>query len=422
MDDRPVPRPRAPMLRGVGVALVVVVLVGVLVRSPATVPLNPTVGPLPTGPFLTGPAADPSPADPTEEATRESLTGQRGGLWTTIGTRAPIDLLRLGPGVWSGRELLVGFTPAVAAYTPDRRSSEAWRSLPPHPAGALQVRGAMQLPGGPVVVYGQKTCAGCLWEAALFALDPDTGAWERLADAPGEVSQDREVALGVGGQVVVVRHRGAEGIQVLAYDPDADSWRDLQAPDLGPLRWQAVAAGDQVVVVGVIVAADGTAIPLAMAHDPGTGAWRDVAAGMPLPNPHETTAVWTGQEVLLFGGSVRDGAPRGAALSLADDTWTTLPDLPLGDQLLPTLGGEGPLTGLLGVWDGEGALFVGGLIVPLFLAWTPDLATWEVRRATTSRAGGTAVWTGRQLLLWGGTDRRGPVVDLQAWPVRPFGR
>ncbi|HUG83078.1 MAG TPA: hypothetical protein VMM13_00865, partial [Euzebya sp.] len=58
-------------------------------------------------------------------------------------------------------------------------------------------------------------------------------------------------------------------------------------------------------------------------------------------------------------------------------------------------------------------------LVPLFLAWAPDPATWEVRRATIPRAGGTAVWTGRQLLVWGGTDRRGPVLDLQAWPIRP---
>lgn len=429
--------------RGVLLVLAAVVAVGLFVRSPLTRPADP-------------PSVAPTPAqvvDPvTEEGRRLPRLPGRGGGWNTVGLRPPIRLFSPSPSVWTGHELVVGFTPDVAAFGPDRPLRQAWRSLPPHPGGALEVRGAVQAPGGPLYVYGSKECAGCGWQPTLYTLDlaahdlgldgPTTtegagpGVWRRHADAPGPVARRRAQVHLVGGRPVVVRDHGDRGLQALMYLPDSGVWRDLSIPLAGSVRWKAVPAGDQLVLTGIDRAADGSESRFALAYDASTAAangadsnvadataavWRDISAGMPLRDPHNAAAAWTGHEVVFFGASSRGGFPRGASVSMADDTWRELGPLPVFDPLLPRLDTQGPLTGLAAVWDGNRVNFVGGLSDTLFVAWSPERQDWEVRWPARPRAGGNASWTGRQILLWGGVDRNGPVLDLQFWPARSVG-
>jgi hypothetical protein len=120
--------------------------------------------------------------------------------------------------------------------------------------------------------------------------------------------------------------------------------------------------------------------------------------------------------MLVWGGcNGRDvcfnSLSSGAALDPATNTWTALPqnaDTPAarvhhtavwaGDRMLVWGGESGyqnPGTSLVALGDG-------GVFVPP--------STWQPLRtdgAPSPRARHTAVWTGRQMLVWGGCDRRG---------------
>ncbi|CAN5162569.1 hypothetical protein BH23ACT9_BH23ACT9_32970 [soil metagenome] len=393
-------------LRGVLGVLGVVALVGVVARSPTTVPD-------PTPPTPTAATAVPDAIAGTTDVDRAE------GTWTTATGRVPARL-RQGPthAVWTGRELVVGFTPDTAAYAADRTPGPLWRRLPPHTGGALEVRGATQVRGAEVFAYGARTCRDCPWEPVLHALDPNEAAWQRLPDAPGGASGGHEAVVSVANELVVVRDTDDGGLAALAYDPRRDEWRDLDMPPVRPLGWRAIGAGDQLVLVGTIAQPGGGTGPGALVLDLPSGAWRNAGRGMPLRGPELAAAVWTGDAVVFFGSPTSRGAPRGAVLSLTDDTWTALPApsydlLAEDDAAVGDLDGE--LMGLAGVWDGDRALFVGGLTTPVFLAWSPDEQRWQVRPPPTARAGATAVWTGQQVLLWGGVTRDGRIADLQVY-------
>ena len=67
------------------------------------------------------------------------------------------------------------------------------------------------------------------------------------------------------------------------------------------------------------------------AFNPATGIWRTLAAS-PLSPRSGAAAVWTGEEVLIWGGG-QDAAGDGAAYDPAADEWRTIRDSPLGPRI-----------------------------------------------------------------------------------------
>lgn len=167
--------------------------------------------------------------------------------------------------------------------------------------------------------------------------------------------------------------------------------------------------------------------------------------------------VWTGGELIVFGGAslpdILEGTKDGAIYSLRKNAWTALPEptaeprhshtgvwtgrfavffggvdgfaSPLADTLVydPLVKGwdyvgPGPLSGRVG----HGAVFVpttGEMIV-----WgggtAPDGAAFDVEKRTwtmlpdapiSARSDVSVVWTGTEVMVWGGRSSSGPVRD-----------
>ncbi len=117
-------------------------------------------------------------------------------------------------------------------------------------------------------------------------------------------------------------------------------------------------------------------------------------------------AVWTGEEVLVFGGvAATDSSPpyrSGWGFTPATGEWRELAPAPVVLQPWPVL---------RALWAGDRMLVVGAedqtwkLTV---LGYDPAADAWSVARAPEGRnTVGAAVWTGSELLLVGG--------DLNAW-------
>jgi N-acetylneuraminic acid mutarotase len=148
--------------------------------------------------------------------------------------------------------------------------------------------------------------------------------------------------------------------------------------------------------------------------DPGAGpprpkGWRKLPPA-PLRNRHSASAVWTGREMIVWGGAWRAGNASiwlddGAAYDPAADRWRKIAGSPLagrsdafiawtGSQVL-VWGGQrrDSLTGFGDEWT-DGALYD-----PAKNTWKP-MAKWPL----TERYGARAVWTGKRLVVWGGAS------------------
>jgi N-acetylneuraminic acid mutarotase len=147
---------------------------------------------------------------------------------------------------------------------------------------------------------------------------------------------------------------------------------------------------------------------MALCTDPQTDSWRPMSR-LNAPEPRsQMAAVWTGEEMLVWGGWTDGGAcpGTGGSYNPRTDSWTPLPieGAPVGrmDPAFVWTGRE------LIVWggfmtDGERSCGSGGRYDPETRKWRPLSADG----APLSVRGAAAVWTGKEMLVWGGAHLDG---------------
>jgi hypothetical protein len=311
---------------------------------------SPTSSPSPTSTTTVTATASPStPVPPHAEGWR----------------RIPDPPTSLGLiNVWTGREVLASLEgccqsmdgPLIYAYGPAKR---AWRTLPRYPLGE-RVGSAFVWTGTELIQVGGRReipNPGGPWTTREvrngMALNPETRTWRRIAGAPQAVPT--QVVVWTGKEAIF-----ADAESLLRYNPSTDTW------------------------------SRGRPIP-------------GVDRGLP-------TVVWTGRELVVWGGSmiVRHGRSDydmslrdGYAYRPATDHWRSLPAAPIGAW------------GAVGAWDGHRVLVWGGEATrnqgrerfvqdqgaaydPITNAWSglpqapiPGTHSWDL----------TGAWTGRELVV-----------------------
>jgi hypothetical protein len=119
------------------------------------------------------------------------------------------------------------------------------------------------------------------------------------------------------------------------------------------------------------------------------------------------TAVWTGSEMIVWGGSNNTVLNTGGRYHPATDSWTAT----------STINAPSPREGHKAVWTGKEMIIWGGFVEPNYLntggRYDPITDTWvatNIANTPTARSGHTAVWTGGEMIIWGGTGD-GPNLD-----------
>jgi hypothetical protein len=197
---------------------------------------------------------------------------------------------------------------------------------------------------------------------------------------------------------------GAVSADGLAFDATSRMWSAIPS---GPLEARALAAsawtGTELLVWGGWSGMSGPEFVEGFfddgaAFDPASGRWR------PLP-PAPVTAraplsVWTGQELLLWGTSLRvEDRPRdGAAYNPATETWRMIPEAPI------------ELTDATAVWTGKEMIVFGAALccgndpetkTAIGAAYDPSTDTWRrIPNSTLSPQASTAAWTGEDVIAW----------------------
>jgi len=194
------------------------------------------------------------------------------------------------------------------------------------------------------------------------------------------------------------------------YNPIDDTWRalPLEGAPAGSLGHTAVWTGREMLVWG---GHDSVAVYLSRGgrFDPAAGRWRPIAhRGAPLGRwLHQS--VWTGNEMIVWGGTNEGAIPpfqdgpliTGGRYDLRSNSW----------RLTTTTGAPEPRWGFSTVWsgrsmivwggasaDGSRLLDTGGRYDPKADRWIPT----TTQDAPLARTGHSAVWTGSEMIVWGG--------------------
>ena len=275
--------------------------------------------------------------------------------------------------VWTGREVLFWggqgqpgtlFSDG-ASYDPATRR---WRVVPASPIGARANHQAVWT-GTEMVVWGGfgRCCPidSVIHDPAAAAYDPVSDKWRRIADVPPPWSGDDGSAVTVtdGARPLVWRHG-----RLAAYDATGNAWSEVTGvpPKLSPDNSARQTTTTDPFALGVSLDRElftwtGTSGELhGLARRSPEGTWRRTA----------TLDAQSGASIAEGGpGRIHAAAAQSARVleyRIADDRWEELP--------------------------------------------LPPIST---------RSAAVLVWTGSELLFWGGVGDEGPEMDGAAW--RPAG-
>lgn len=376
--SRSIGRRRRQRLAAGSLALAVLVACGVLavsrvIRDPADERVATRPAPPP-----------PAPSRSWSEAFADAPIGPRAGH---TGLMAAGNLL-----IWGGSDAS-GERSDGALYD---RSRDVWRPMAQAPIRGRAGHAAFW-DGQRLLVWGGHTDRGLtvLNDGAFY--DPSADRWTVLPPAPLAPRRDMAAAW-TGVDLLIYGGSAGDGAGTTtfsdgaAFDSESGTWRRLPASPLGP-RSAAVSAvfdgkwlvwggfqGDQAAFDGAIY--DGTTwTPMP-----------DLPEGFPAPAG--PVAVWTGEELLVLGRHHTGGKVVGVAFRPASSTWRSLASAPFSDIEFTAVGwGDGRLA----AWRSD-----------RIFEYDPGSDKWlePVLSPLSPRSGMSLVWSGTEVLVWGGISLR----------------
>ena len=227
---------------------------------------------------------------------------------------------------WTGQEMLV-WGCELTAYNP---TSNQWRRLPDAPTR----HGIVIWTGRELVGWGGGCCGDVSDDGSAY--NPATNAWRKLASAPIS-GQQSPIGTWTGRELVIFNGRSPEGARVggAAYNPTTDNWRRIPSQPSSRSGSAAVYDGNEISVLG---ARPGTVLSSIRQTTTGGSCPGRTLAGQNL------VAAWTGNRLIASGATTRAYDP-------ARNIWTSLASSPLG-----------PRQGAQGVWTGHELVIWGGVV------------------------------------------------------------
>jgi hypothetical protein len=291
----------------------------------------------------------------------------------------------------------------------------------------IRVRRAVAVTG--VGLLASTLIGGCDW-GSLSGEDEapvrtSEGHWDRVGGPTrGANGLQQMVPVAVGNRVVLIAGASYDrfGVKGFILDLGSRRWSHTAPSRLGPrFGFSAVLAGDRVILWGGCCgpAGRGSRAPGAI-YDLATDSWMALGPG-PLGNRYFHTAVWTGREMIVWGGLSGDGGvgrpedlrADGAAYDPRSGEWRRIAPAPLSPRQyhVAVWSGKEML-----VWGGsailrplreerERLLYDGAAYNPKADRWRPLPDTKALVRPSPILPGGVepnlyAGWTGEEMIIW----------------------
>ena len=317
--------------------------------------------------------------------------------------------------VWTGTEMIVwgGSGPDSVLFADGGRydpTTDTWSATAVVNAPTARHSHTAVWTGSEMIVWGGiASGVGKLDTGGRYR--PRTNSWTPTSTAANVPSKrSSHTAVWTGTEMIVWGGNGAGYLSTGGrYDPEADSWAATSVGSNVPAKRMdhtAVWTGAEMIVWGGL---SGTPWPAAGGrYDPSTDSWTPAPTGAGAPSARWLhSAVWTGNEMIVWGGynEALERVKTGARYDPANNVWAPTTT----GAYVPSERSEhtGVWTGAeLIVWGGDtngissgGLLNTGGFYDPALDSWT---ATSTGANVPSARTGHTAVWTGTEMIVWGG--------------------
>ena len=355
------------------------------------------------------------------------VAGSCTASWRTLSGTSDPSARRYVQGFWTGTEFLVfgGHSNADCftiggAYDP---ATDRWRWMA-DAAGTLTgcTRAAMVWSGTELLVWSGSSGSGDVTaELGGGRYDPVADSWTPITRLGDPTERMSGAAVWTGTEMIVwggARNPVAPLSDGGRYDPAGDDWSPVTTTGAPTARWSpsAVWSGTELLVWGGFLSDDGTPTNSGGRYDPATDGWRSISnTGAPSPRG-SAPAVWTGREMIVWGGAadasfgtgVYNALSDGRAYDPATDSWRPLGASPLAARHSHAALWTG---GALLVWGGTrdyvmSAFDDGALYDPTTDGWTSITRSG----APSGRRSFAAAWSGTEFLVWGGADQAAGVV------------
>ncbi len=310
-----------------------------------------------------------------------------------------------------------------AGYHKDRsartRQAESWEE---RAASELSGRACPAVwTGTDMVVFGGEGVGTSFDNGARYCLAEDT--WARLPSEGGPSSRTGHAMVWTGKEVIVWGGFGGlwgnntnhnDGAR---YNPVTDTWKPVTTKNAPSARFDfpAVWTGKEMLIWGGYTdnhsryqgAHADAYLNTGGRYNPSSDSWKAIATtGAPSRRSFHTL-LWTGKEMIVWGGGNANKVLNdGARYNPARDAW----------KPISTDGAPSPRYGHVSVWTGKEMIVWGGSAREASAAsdyfesgarYDPETDTWKpisTVGAPKGRVSVTAVWTGTEMVLWGGVN------------------
>jgi hypothetical protein len=263
--------------------------------------------------------------------------------------------------------------------------------------------------GSEMIIWGGQEETGALDTGAGY--NPSTDSWTATNTFNAPEARLLHVAVWSGTEMIVWGGSASDHITRLntggRYNPSTDSWTATSTTNAPEARQshQAVWTGAEMIVWG------GESDPFVLLntggrYDPSTDSWTATSTTN-APDPRVGhREVWSGSEMIVWGGinAFFVNFNTGGRYNPSTDSWTatSTSDVPAGRRIHSAVWSGSEMI----VWGGcadnpcASPFNTGGRYNPSTDSWTATSTT----NAPASRAGHIAVWTGSEMIVWGGTN------------------
>lgn len=317
--------------------------------------------------------------------------------------------------VWTGSQMIIwggdsdGYTNTGGIYD---LAANAWTSTSTANAPSPRAHATAIWTGSRMIIWGGHN-GGPLGDGGIF--DPVTNTWTALPAGSGApTARWVHTAVWTGSKMIIwggwdnASILGDGAIFTPAMDGSGGTWSPVELGGSPPAArrehtavWASAGAGGspRMLVFGGIGAA-GVPLGDGSAYDVGQ-AWSMLAPGNAPWLRHRHTAVWTGADMLIWGGF--DSASllgNGKEYNLISNAWVDMSDPSPSPRQEHTAVWIGSPVSRMVMWGGQdnaGYLGTGGLYDPVTNIWTKAMPT-----APLPRAKHTAVVADTRMIIWGG--------------------
>jgi N-acetylneuraminic acid mutarotase len=320
----------------------------------------------------------------------------------------PVPLFPPFPAVWTGSEMIVwgpvgGGTTAGGRYKP---ATNTWTPVSLTNAPEQRTECTAVWTGSEMIVWGGFFTSQAYTLNTGGRYNPATNSWTAMSTIGAPRARARHTAVWTGTEMIVwggsADYYTTDFIDGGRYNPATNTWTAIPYthPNTPSVRGNhnAIWTGGEMIVWGGTGAGS---LNTGGRYDPAANRWTAMTTTGAPQARNNASVVWTGSEMIVWGGFGGSNLNTGGRYNPATNSWTAV----------STTGAPRARYRHTAVWTGSEMIVWGGNTSSFYNdggRYNPAADSWmavTTAGAPAGRHSHTAVWTGTEMIVWGGLVR-----------------